>query len=246
LCVVSGWLDDPRRPLDPGDTLYATAAGALENQDRWSRDFHRGFWTGTLAAWPRPRGAAPTRDRMAKLVDFAMMNYRLRAEEVAEIVGVATDSLRRERHAVHGAQLAADSASTQFDWENPGGPGDLRLPRVVTPEALDDFAQAQLLRWGDPAVCDLRPNPLAGAYDGVWRRSCELFAAGDLWWHGSLLVRYFDGEPDFEGAWEAYRGDLGRGADVPLDYVEERIRDAQDRGILPPNCPPPWRPDPPR
>lgn len=99
LYLTSGFLDDPREPLVPGHTLYPLAAHALAWQAAWQGSWphghhqHRGFWQALLPLWPRER--AQTRERRALLAAYLRRACSLTRSEIADLLCVHPDTIRR-------------------------------------------------------------------------------------------------------------------------------------------------------
>lgn len=88
--------------LAPGDgELRRLAETALAEQDSWPDDHHRGFWQALEPLWPHRPGTVPTRQRLDALVGYLLSvapAFNWSRADVASIVGVAPDSLRRHRY----------------------------------------------------------------------------------------------------------------------------------------------------
>lgn len=117
--------------LDPGDgELRRLAETALAEQDSWTDDRHRGFWQALEPLWPYRTGTVPTRQRLDALVGYLLSvapAFNWSRADVASIIGVAPDSLRRQRYGL---------GDRKTRWWPGTGDRRERLPRVY--------------RWGDP------------------------------------------------------------------------------------------------
>ncbi len=241
LWIVTGTLDDPRPPIQPGHPRFGQFLQAFRRQDDWPAEFHAMFWEANLAHWPHPRHRRPTREHLATLVEY-MRSQLFTPAEIAGVIHVDPDTIRRRRLAQIGERLADEDprdltlGSDKWDAiEGEHGPPP-PLPRVYDhdPE-LDSI-------YGLPAVEDptLKPVPAfvaragASARDGGGIDQLRLahLRDGTVRRVGSMLVRFTDGEPDVVGAFKELRRLLrlgDQGGDVDLI-----IRDGQERGSLPP------------
>jgi len=125
LVVATGAPDDHRQALQPGNgDLRAQAEIALAEQDAWSDEHHSGFWQALLPLWPRRSGTVPVRQRLDALAGY-LLNVAVAANwsraDVANILGVAPDSLRRRRYGFGDRKARW--------WPGTGDRRD-RLPRV--------------------------------------------------------------------------------------------------------------------
>ncbi len=129
LRVVSGYLDDRRKMVGPGDSDYAGAAYAYAHRDYWTDDEHREYWGAHLHLWPSRAGRPSDIESSA----FTIVH--------AETLGVSLDELLprmfwkrsdlRDRHILD----MADHMRLELE----AGPSSMRVPRVVTDAELDQM-----------------------------------------------------------------------------------------------------------
>ena len=134
LSVATGLPDDERRELATGHRLFRQAELAWQRQDAWSEEEHRGFWSALLPLWPS--GKTRTNDRLGALA-FYLRDRGVGLKEVANVVGVAPDTLRRRLF--RRGQLREDETTYPIHGRNflhPWSLGGLRVRcRVSTPAA---------------------------------------------------------------------------------------------------------------
>ena len=161
LVVATGAPDDYRRLLAPGGgDLRKQAEIALADQDAWSDDHHRGFWQALEPLWPRRRGTVSTRERLDALAGFLLTVASVgdwSRSDVAGILGVASDSLRRTGYGL---------GDRKTRWWPGTGDHRLRLPRV--------YRWAEPEPDGHPAVAVSPPHAPALEYvEGAARSALE-------------------------------------------------------------------------
>jgi hypothetical protein len=93
LRLTTGFLDDPREPLRPRHELYALAAHAHRWQDSWGPGEHLSFFDALLPRWPRER--PQTRERRALLAGYLHRACALTRPQIADLLCVAPDTVRR-------------------------------------------------------------------------------------------------------------------------------------------------------
>jgi len=90
--VVTGRLDDPRKPLAEGHALYEMALRALVEQDSWTFGEHAAFWAAALVAWPTD--GRPVFDHLSAAAAH-LRERGLGDLEITDALGVAAGTVRR-------------------------------------------------------------------------------------------------------------------------------------------------------
>lgn len=127
LTVVSGYLDDHRQFVSPGDRMYASATYAYAHREYWTDREHRDYWRSHLHLWPATTGRRGNRESLA----FAIISaeaLEISLDELLPEIGYSRDDLR-DRNVL---DLAA-----RMREELDRGPSSVRVPIVVTDEELD-------------------------------------------------------------------------------------------------------------
>src|SRR3954468_4232316 len=94
LNLHTGYLDDRRTALQPGDARYLVFADAYRHQDRWDDARHRQFWLTHLRLWPSSGRSRPNREALAFVLALGQsqgFDYR---EVIDEMPGRAGAALR--------------------------------------------------------------------------------------------------------------------------------------------------------
>jgi hypothetical protein len=140
LYVETGIPDGPHllAPLTTEDRYYNFFYWARGQQDRWSQEFHRGFWLSALRQWPR-RGSGEI--PAAELV--ALAHERLRRDglsdaDAAQRLGYAQGSPQSMR------RRSWRDAPAAFEALKKGRPRAAR-------EAVEDYMLPRIFADGDPA-----------------------------------------------------------------------------------------------
>jgi hypothetical protein len=146
LQVVTGFSDDPRKKLRPGDAMYALAHHAWRFQDDWPLEEWRSFWTTVLPGWPRRgRQSAPIESltrtyatlykqgvSFAK-IDAVVPSWYADADALRKKPAPGQSSLRdRVRNAIAQPPLLSDASGpprfTLRITDEHGGARDVPLP----------------------------------------------------------------------------------------------------------------------
>lgn len=194
LSLITGLPDDRREPLESHHALYPMASRLRREQDRLHDRDHRQRFMTALDAWPRLRGADSLRETQIQWAGM-LLSEGWRPADVAEVLDVALDTLRRRRVLDLGETwvdevLVKEPPVLRFettappeddpephlrheDWD-----GSSRLPRVV--EGRVDRSVFGLLKeeLGDLPIGDACVN-LPGGFSrpaelGYYRRLLEL------------------------------------------------------------------------
>lgn len=164
LDVRTGFDDDPRRTLVPGDSAYRLALAAWRHQDAWPLDMWRDLWTALLPMWPRRDG--PPGAPMEQLARVAGKMHASGAsfKQIEEAIpGYAPDSLRR-RGLRAGAREFIAGAGVHRVGTGPNEPEAVRF--VLRLEREDGTSQDLPVERVLPRVYSLEmgdaPPPLGG------------------------------------------------------------------------------------
>jgi hypothetical protein len=154
LYVVTGLPDDTRE-VAPEHRGYDLACHALRWQDRWSRDYHRSWWSSVLT-WPATKGGAGcvfpmghrggSRESLAHSVAFAIYMGGFGVDDALALMGVARSAGHRSD--IRSLALAYADCFAIIDGRLPASEpyreGDRRavahrLPIVVTDADYSGF-----------------------------------------------------------------------------------------------------------
>ena len=184
--MVTGWPDDERIDLDASHKLYPLAQRALREQHTWNDDEHRSFWWALVSLWPI-RGKPRTADGMAEVARYLRETALLSADEIAAVLCVQPDTLRRREYLERGAELEERSPldfelGSEKWWLFEAG-GFLRGPWVYS-------TAEPTPQWVTPGadVAALHPDveAAAGRAEAKLR---EMWKTGELIWVGEEIKR---------------------------------------------------------
>jgi hypothetical protein len=169
LRVVTGLEDDRRRPLSPGDPLYADALAAYSEQDAWSLGEHAEWWGPLLVSWPRA-GRPATVDHMSAAAAH-LATFDLPIQLIAEALHVEPDTLRPRTPSRHRERPSIERGRELIELE----PLSTRVRRLTgTLAAGDDRTPLpRVYADGDDEPDFTYFNPRVRLVDGSWRRAAD-------------------------------------------------------------------------
>lgn len=202
------------------------ASYAHAQQAHWTEDQHSDFWAQLLPHWPHA-----TRPNLAKLhwevVNHARDVLQLSDREIAGVIGVQPDTLRRQHYVYEADEMDRTSplgtvslGTSKWDALETAPRGPFVYRSSEPPPALVD--PNRLVPRPDP-------HPLVAAAESRLRELEKgMWASGELAWDGTIFVR----NGDRAGAREGLLRLIGRDLDDPAE-ADEIIEDGVRRGELP-------------
>jgi len=125
LLFATGRLGDRRRAVTPDDAVFRLALHAYRYQDEVPGDQRRSLFGALAALWPPPSGPEKVQDERAVVAAW-LLGAGVSVDELAELLDVKRDTLRRNRTIEQAAQLIQ-----RRDAEVP------LVPRVYKPDEYD-------------------------------------------------------------------------------------------------------------
>ncbi len=231
--VVTGLPDDLRCIVTQQDAAYKLAHLAWRWQASWTPEYVGDFWQVFLHQWPRDRGRASSKDRIAACTEYAFNVLMLEPDEIAErLLGIEPASLRRHGYLERGDDIARKSAT---DAVHGGQKEEAIAEAPYAPFVYATHEPAPSLVRPTLTALDLRPvESVADArVVEVEQRLHELermmWASGELVRQRGLHVR----NGDVAKAFAALRRLLAQDELSPAE-IDDLIADGIARGKLPP------------